>query len=136
MSTHLTHSTTDITLVLGPTGKTGSRVAQRLQDLGRRARLGSRGADPGFDRDDRSTWEPGVAGASAAYISFVPDLAVPGAAETVGDLARVAVAGGVRRIVLPVDGVPEPFAASMRGPRDLTDYARRAAATGVWSVAR
>jgi uncharacterized protein YbjT (DUF2867 family) len=109
MSTHLPHSSSDTTLVIGATGKTGSRVAQRLQQRGVPTRLGSRSGDTPFHRDDRSTWEPVVAGAHAVYVSYFPDLAVPGAAETVGDLARVAVAGGVRRIVL-LSGRGEPEA--------------------------
>ncbi len=36
----------------------------------------------------------------SAYVSFYPDLAVPGAAETVGSFAKLAVANGVRRLVL------------------------------------
>jgi uncharacterized protein YbjT (DUF2867 family) len=37
------------TLVLGGTGKTGRRVAQRLAGLGLPTRIGSRAADPPFD---------------------------------------------------------------------------------------
>ena len=37
---------------------------------------------------------------SAAYISYYPDLAVPGAAETIGALARLAAERGVKRLVL------------------------------------
>ena len=48
-------------------------------------------------------------GAGAAYISFQPDLAVPGAAETVGAFAERAVAHGVRRLVL-LSGRGEPEA--------------------------
>lgn len=40
-------------LVLGATGKTGSRVAQRLAERGVEVRKASR---PGFDWNDRSTW--------------------------------------------------------------------------------
>jgi hypothetical protein len=43
------------TLVLGATGKTGRRVVQRLTERGRPVRIGSRRAEPPFDRDDRST---------------------------------------------------------------------------------
>jgi uncharacterized protein YbjT (DUF2867 family) len=127
MSTHLTHSSTDTTLVISATGKTGRRVAQRLQDRGLAIRLASRGADPAFDWDDRRTWEPAVAGTSAAYVSYFPDLAVPGAAETVADFARVAVAGGVRRIVL-LSGRGEPEA--QRAERLVAD------AGADWTVVR
>jgi uncharacterized protein YbjT (DUF2867 family) len=55
---------------------------------------------PPFDWEDRATWAPALEGVRAAYVSFYPDLAVPGAAETVGDFARTAVEHGARRLVL------------------------------------
>jgi uncharacterized protein YbjT (DUF2867 family) len=87
-------------LVLGATGKTGRRVAQRLLARGVPVRPGSRSADPPFDWDDRATWAPALEGASAAYVTFVPDLAVPGAPEAIGAFARTALAAGCRRLVL------------------------------------
>ncbi len=87
-------------LVLGGTGKTGRRVVARLQERGAAVRVGSRGGEPPFDWDDRATWVPALRGASAAYISYFPDIAVPGAPEAVGELSRLAVAGGTRRLVL------------------------------------
>ena len=60
----------ELTLVLGGTGKTGRRVAQRLRALDRPVRIGSRAGDPPFDWTDRATW-PGVAGRCARG---VPDL--------------------------------------------------------------
>src|SRR5919109_1200107 len=89
------------TLVLGGTsGKTGRRVSERLQARGVATRSASRSTAPAFDWGDRATWAPVLDGVSAAYIAYVPDLAVPGAAETVGAFAEQAVAAGVRRIVL------------------------------------
>ncbi|WP_370943107.1 NmrA family transcriptional regulator [Amycolatopsis sp. cg5] len=85
------------TLITGGTGKTGGRVAQRLGDD---ARVGSRQGSPAFDWEDRSTWEPALEGMDAAYLSYFPDLAVPGAAETVGAFAELAVAQGAKRLVL------------------------------------
>ena len=46
------------TLVIGGTGKTGRRVAERLKARGAAVRIGSRSATPPFDWDDRSTWAP------------------------------------------------------------------------------
>jgi uncharacterized protein YbjT (DUF2867 family) len=63
-------------------------------------RVGSRSGEPPFDWQDAATWEPALRGATAAYISVYPDLAVPGAAETAGAFARLAVGSGVRRLVL------------------------------------
>ena len=88
------------TLVLGGTGKTGGRVAARLTARGLPVRIGSRSAEPPFDWEDRATWAPALRGAAAAYISYYPDIAFPGAAETVGAFAELAVRSGVRRLVL------------------------------------
>ncbi|ADB49335.1 NmrA family protein [Conexibacter woesei DSM 14684] len=88
------------TLVLGATGKTGSRVAERLATLGVPTRLGSRSAATPFDWEDRATWEPALRGVGAVYISYYPDLAVPGATETVTAFAELAVRMGARRLVL------------------------------------
>jgi uncharacterized protein YbjT (DUF2867 family) len=93
------HSTDPI-LVIGGTGKTGRRVADRLAARGVPVRIGSRGATPRFDWDDRSTWAPAIAGTSAAYLAFAPDLAVPGAATAVREVARLAAEAGLRRLVL------------------------------------
>ena len=70
-------------LVLGATGKTGSRVVERLEARGAPVRIGSRSAEPPFDWEDRATWEPALDGVSSAYVSYYPDLAVPGAPEAV-----------------------------------------------------
>jgi uncharacterized protein YbjT (DUF2867 family) len=93
-------TTKDTVFVLGGTGKTGRRVAQRLGQRGVPVRIGSRSAEPPFDWEDRSTWVPALDGISAAYISYYPDIAIPGAVETVGAFARLAVERGVRRLVL------------------------------------
>ena len=88
------------TLVLGGTGKTGRRVAQRLTALGRPVRIGSRSGEPPFDWQDRATWPGLLEGVGSVYVSYYPDLAVPGAVETVGAFARLAVDRGVPRLVL------------------------------------
>lgn len=91
---------TETILVLGGTGKTGRRVIDRLRARDLPVRVGSRSADPPFDWEDRATWAPALRGASSAYVSFYPDLAVPGACETIAAFAEQAVAGGTRRLVL------------------------------------
>ena len=92
--------TTRQTLVLGATGKTGRRVAERLTARGVPVRPGSRAGNPPFDWDDRATWTPALHGMGAAYVTYYPDIAIPGAAVTVGDFANLAVKSGVRRLVL------------------------------------
>jgi uncharacterized protein YbjT (DUF2867 family) len=95
--------------VLGGTGKTGRRVAQRLEARGLPVRIGSRSGEPPFDWEDRSTWAAPLEGVESAYVSYYPDLAVPGAAETVGSFADLAVKRGVPRLVL-LSGRGEPEA--------------------------
>ncbi len=89
-----------MTLVLGATGKTGRRVLERLQARGVATRSGSRSADIPFDWEARETWEPALEGVDAVYISYYPDLAVPGSVDLVGGFARLAAERGVRRLVL------------------------------------
>jgi uncharacterized protein YbjT (DUF2867 family) len=62
--------------------------------------VGSRSSDPAFDWNDRATWVPAVNGVRAVYVTYYPDVAVPGAAEIVGDFAKLAVSNGARRLVL------------------------------------
>ncbi|PXX66326.1 uncharacterized protein YbjT (DUF2867 family) [Nocardia tenerifensis] len=105
----MTDSTAPQILVTGGTGKTGSRVAARLAQQGHPIRLGSRSAPTPFSWADRDTWPAALAGVHAAYLAFQPDLAVPGAAETLRAFAAAAKRAGVRRLVL-LSGRGEPEA--------------------------
>jgi uncharacterized protein YbjT (DUF2867 family) len=105
--THITDA--QETLVLGGTGKTGRRVVQRLRARGVPTRIGSRSGEPRFDWEDRSTWAPVLEGVRSAFVSYYPDLALPGAVETVGSFAELAVESGVPRLVL-LAGRGEPEA--------------------------
>lgn len=87
-------------LVVGGTGKTGRRVAERLAARGVPVRIGSRSANPAFDWEDPSGWPAALDGVGAAYITYYPDLAAPGAPEAVRALVDQALARGVRRLVL------------------------------------
>ncbi len=87
-------------LVLGGTGKTGRRIVQRLKAKGVDTRIGSRAASPAFDWDDMSTWDAALEGVKAVYISYTPDLAVPGAKEVVWSFTEAAKRHGVTRLVL------------------------------------
>lgn len=87
-------------LVLGATGKTGRLVVDKLTAKGVPVRVGSRSASPSFDWNDRAGWAEAVAGVSAIYVSYFPDLAVPGAVDAVRALTEVATEAGVRRLVL------------------------------------
>ena len=97
------------TLVLGGTGKTGRRVVDRLEVRGLPVRVGSRSGEPPFDWEDRSTWSPALDGVRSVYLSYYPDLAVPGAVEAAGSFAELAVRSGIPRLVL-LSGRGEPEA--------------------------
>ena len=88
------------TLVLGGTGKTGRRVVERLEALGMPVRVASRSAEPPFDWENPDTWAPALSGVGTAYVSYYPDLAIPGAVEAVRAFAERAVGAGVGRLVL------------------------------------
>jgi uncharacterized protein YbjT (DUF2867 family) len=87
-------------LVIGATGKTGSRVATKLADMGCHVRRGSRSSDIPFDWEAPETWEPALRGVYRAYLTYFPDLAFPGAVEKLEALCKVAKTAGVERLVL------------------------------------
>ncbi|MER7560619.1 NAD(P)H-binding protein [Nocardioides sp. NPDC126508] len=88
------------TLITGATGKTGQRVARHLRSIDHDARAVTRHSTPRFDWHDRTTWAAAVAGCESAYLTFQPDLGLPGADEIVGAFAAQAVAAGCTRLVL------------------------------------
>ncbi len=96
-------------LVLGGTGKTGRRVAAGLETLGIPVRIGSRGATPPFDWGDEASWDAPLEDVDAVYITYAPDLAMPGATDAIQALVNRARNHGVRRLVL-LSGRGEPEA--------------------------
>lgn len=94
------------TLIIGVGGKTGARVAQRLTG---KLRGVSRATPLPFDWEDRRTWAPALHGASRAYVTFQPDLAVDGADADIAELARLGVDAGLDHMVL-LSGRGEPGA--------------------------
>lgn len=88
------------TLVLGGTGKTGSRVVQRLKAMGQEVRIGSRSSVPSFDWDNEKSWEASLNGVTAVYITYAPDLAMPGAKDAIEAFVDLAKKRGVKRLVL------------------------------------
>lgn len=87
-------------VILGGYGKTGRRVAERLQAYPVEVRVASRSSERPFDWQNRDTWPQALQGADAAYIAYQPDLAVPGAVDDMRALSEMAAAAGVRRLVL------------------------------------
>ncbi|MFE3764757.1 NmrA family transcriptional regulator [Streptomyces sp. NPDC059104] len=89
-----------LTLVIGGHGKTGRRVVERLRDRGDAVRVGSRRGEPAFDWDEPAGWAAALEGVDRVYVTFQPDLSVPGAPDLIGALASAAVVAGARRLVL------------------------------------
>lgn len=87
-------------LVIAANGKTGRRVADRLEATGRTVRRASRSGDVAFDWNDRSTWRPALDGVDAAYVVYSPDLAVPEAPDAIEAFTALSRELGVRRLVL------------------------------------
>ncbi len=115
------------TLVIAATGKTGRRVADRLEAQGRPVRRGSRSAAIPFDWDDRTTWGPALEGVGAAYVVYTPDLAVPAAPAVIQAFTELAKKLGVRRLVL----------LSGRGEEEAERCERIVQASGLeWTVVR
>lgn len=87
-------------LVLGGTGKTGRRIATKLKALGMPVRIGSRSALPSFDWHNEATWDTCLNGVAAVYISYAPDLAMPGATDAIQALVDRAKTHKVKHLVL------------------------------------
>ena len=95
-----TTSSNELVLVLGATGKTGRRIVSSLGDLGVPVRLGSRSASPSFDWNNSATWDECIEGVSKIYINYAPDLAMPGATDSISEIVRRARVAGVKHLVL------------------------------------
>lgn len=87
-------------LVIGATGKTGSRVAVKLEARGLPVRRGSRNAAIPFDWDAPETWAPALDGVRSAYVTYFPDLAFPGAVDKLESLCETAKDAGIDHLVL------------------------------------
>lgn len=89
-----------LVLVLGGTGKTGRRIAAGLKTRGFSFRIGSRTAEPAFDWNNDSTWDACLEGVSTVYLNYAPDLAIPGATDSIQSFVDRSKSRGVKRIVL------------------------------------
>ena len=87
-------------LVLGATGKTGRRIVASLETRGFPVRKGSRSAFPSFDWNNEANWDDCLAGVESVYINYAPDLAIPGATDSIRALVDRAKQHGVERLVL------------------------------------
>jgi uncharacterized protein YbjT (DUF2867 family) len=86
--------------VIGATGKTGRRVAALLEAGGHAVRRLARGTALPFDWEQPGGWARALDGVDRLYVTYVPDLAAPGADVTITRLTEVARSAGVRHIVL------------------------------------
>ncbi len=93
-------NTDKVTLVTGGTGKTGRRIIERLRAQGVPVRVGSRAAQPAFDWHNEAGWDACLDNVDAIYISYAPDLAMPGASDAVQALMDKAVNMGVSKVVI------------------------------------
>lgn len=89
-----------LVLVLGATGKTGRRIVDRLAAKGIPTRQGSRSAFPSFDWNVEANWDDCLVGVEAVYITYAPDLAMPGATGSIQAFVDRALRQGVKRLVL------------------------------------
>lgn len=88
------------TLVIGGRGKTGGRVAKRLERRGHPVRTASRCTEPPFDWLREATWRDPLEGVESLYVTYQPDLAVPGAPDAIRALTMLAAEHGIRHVVL------------------------------------
>ena len=115
------------TLITGATGKIGRRVAASLAARGIDTRIVSRSTSPAFDWNDTSTWDAVLENVTTAFIAYAPDLAIPGATDSIRAFVDKAVASGARRLVL----------LSGRGEEEAQACERIVAKSGVeWTVVR
>ena len=87
-------------IVINSSGKIGSRVAAHLAAKGLTHRGVSRRTETPFDWQDENTWAAALAGGTAAFISFVPDLATPGAPAVMQRFVAAARHAGLSKLVL------------------------------------
>ena len=87
-------------LEIGGTGKTGRLVVENLTKQGHNVRLGTRKNSPTFDWDKPETFAEALQGMDRAYIVYYPDLAIPGAKESIQALANTALLAGLEKVVL------------------------------------
>ena len=114
-------------LVLGGTGKTGKRVAERLTKLNLPVRIASRNTNPTFDWENPYTWPGILSDIQKVYITFQPDLAIPGSTDAIESFTEAAKKAGVQKLVL----------LSGRGEEEAQQCERVVMAAGVdWTIVR
>ncbi len=114
-------------LVIGAAGKTGRRVAEKLWQKGLSVRAVSRSTGIPFDWNSQSTWANALDDIDCAYVTYQPDLALPGAVDIIRAFLAAAKKAGVKHIVL----------LSGRGEEEAEAAERVLQASGLdWTVLR
>lgn len=114
-------------LVIGATGKTGRRVAEKLRQKGLSVRAVSRSTEIPFDWNSQSTWAAALDGIDSAYVTYQPDIALPGAVDVIRAFLAAAKTAGVKHVVL----------LSGRGEEEAEAAERVLQASGLdWTVLR
>lgn len=113
--------------VIGATGKTGRRVAEKLRQKGLSVRAVSRSTEIPFDWNSQSTWAAALDGIDSAYVTYQPDIALPGAVDVIRAFLAAAKTAGVKHVVL----------LSGRGEEEAEAAERVLQASGLdWTVLR
>jgi uncharacterized protein YbjT (DUF2867 family) len=109
-------------LVLGATGKTGSRVAERLSAHEVNVRTAARsGADARFDWDNQATWEQTLRGATGlTFLQPVDDEIVVPAGDGAEAFVSVEDIAAVAAVTLTEPGQHAGRAYAPTGPQALT----------------
>lgn len=99
-------------LLIGGTGKTGRRVADRLIAMDHKVRVASRGGEHSFLWEDPTSWKALLEGVDGVYIAH-HDNTHPEAGEQIGRFSQLALSCSVRRQVLLSGRADEQFQASV-----------------------
>lgn len=91
---------TENIVVIGGTGKTGSRVVKNLTTSGYNVRVVGQKTNPALDWENPETYSAVLEGMDRAYIVYYPDLAVPGSRDAITALTEKAKAAGLKKVVL------------------------------------
>jgi len=91
---------TENIVVIGGTGKTGSRVVKNLEASGYNVRVVGQKTSPALDWENTETYDAVLEGMDRAYIVYYPDLAVPGSRDAITTLTEKAIVAGLKKVVL------------------------------------
>ena len=91
---------TENILVIGGTGKTGRKIVNLLKETDHKVRIGSRSTIPAFNWHQPEDWSQALSEMDKVYITYQPDLAVPGALNSIELLVKEAKKADVKKLVL------------------------------------